>query len=297
MSLDQLLAGLKNQESGDGGGATSFIDVAEVRVFFGWEGYSDNVPKYFEYVPDSTDGRTRARAECEAYIKTDTMSQWAGFAKDGICIEIYGDDIPTHKDGKFEWGNSVSFANQYESDANISKLTEEEKAKITGPMPYNLVIDALKEHITVADWKPHWCKLEQKINQWQKAKGKTNKKGYDKRLYVIQHVYTNEAEAKADAETIKAEQAFNQPQSVNGQLSPKAHETWGEGGLRSNDEILEYLRGEKDNIRDAIRDAKKGIRTPKNVKLGSDEAEDFAAEGYGISLEDFALIGVVEVPF
>ncbi len=297
MSLDQFLAGLKNQESGDEGGNVSFVDVAEIRVFFGWEGFSNDVRKYFEYIADSADDRLRAQAECKAYTDTDTTSQYSQFPRDGICTEIYGDDVPTHKDGKFEWGNSVSFANQYESDANISKLTEEEKAKITGPMPYNLVIDALKEHITVADWKPHWCKLEQKINQWQKAKGKTNKKGYPHRLYVIQRVYTLKAEAKADAETIKAEQAFNQPQSVNSQLSPKAHETWGEDGLRSNDEILKYLRGETDNILGTIENARNGIGTDKNEKLGQEAAENFAAEGFGISLKDFELIGVVEVPF
>ncbi len=304
MSLDQLLAGLENQESGSGDGDVSFVSIAKVRVFFGWEGFSNDARKYFEYIPGDADDRLKAQAECKLYTDTDTISQYSQFPKDGICTEIYGDDIPTHKDGKLEWGTFVSFANQYESDANISKLTSnfpqeeqaKEQAEIAGPMPYNLVIEALKDHLAISDWKPHWCKLEQKINQWQKFKGKKNKKGYDWRVYVIQHVYENEAEAKADAEVIKASNA--QPQIANdgAQLSAEAIETW---------KNLAALKKQKYAIQNTIERAIMGIGVTAieelgiaaNEKLNEADAQAYAAEGYGIKPEDLLLIGIGEAPF
>ena len=134
MEYDAFLEEVENQESS--GGGTIFTDIAKVRVFFCWQGYSNNLPKMFEYVLGNDDSKKAVRLECQKYIDTDTQSKYKNFPQEGIGIQIFGNDIPTHKDGGFHWGDSFSFASCYERDANIDdRLSDEEKASINGLMP------------------------------------------------------------------------------------------------------------------------------------------------------------------
>jgi len=263
MSFDAFEAEVENQESS--GGGTIFTDIAKVRVFFCWQGYSNNLPKMFEYVLGNDDSKKEVRTECQKYCDTDTQSRYKNFPQEGICVQIFGNDIPTHKDGNFYWGDSFSFASCYEREGNINELTNEEKASINGPMPYNLAIESIRSNRVLTDWKPHWVKITQEINQWQKAKGKTNKNGFPKRLYIVQQVYENEAEAKAEAEAINggAGQGVSQNNTADIQLSDRALEVWGEGGALSKTEILSAMRTQKTKIENFIGNALNGLGMEK----------------------------------
>ncbi len=282
MSLEAFLNEAEKPESSGGG---AFITVAKVRVFFCWQGWSNGKSELFEYAAGSAEAEAEAKVECQTYIDSGTKDgKYDQWPQKGICTHIEGTDVPTNAEGHFHWGDIEDFVKKYESDVNAN-FTEEELKLVSGPMPFNLVINGLKNNPSVADEKPHWVKLSQEINQWSKAKGKKNKKGYDLRVHVVQHVYTSEKEAKYDAENIKAGQATSQPQVDNGQLSAKALETWGS---------LEALKAKKAEIENAIQNAVNGIGSSKMSKA---KAQAHAAEGYVIEEADLATIGIEIVPF
>ncbi len=310
MSLDQFLAEGKEHEQEQGG--NDFATIAKVQVRWAYRAGIASTSVFFPYQYGDSEGKALAETQCQTKIGDERWSN--GKLKRpvfGFLTEVYGNDVPTSLEGFWKTEIWSDFIEARANDKTYAKMAEslsdEIKDSVRGKMPYTAIVDTLVEINAPMKLfeEPTWCKLTQEINQWDQLKvmeGKLKPRVYkDKetfyRYFLIRHVYENEAEAKADAETIKAEQSFNQSQSANGQLSTLAHKTWGEDGLRSNDEILKYLRGEKDNILGTIENAKNGIGPDKNEKLDQGAAEDFAAEGFGISLEDFALIGVIEVPF
>ena len=298
MSLEAFLAETEKPESGGSGGA--FITIAKARVFVCWQGWTNNMSEVFEFEPDNEEDKIRAKTECQTYIDSGS-NQFDQWPRNGICTHIFGDDVHTNAEGNFHWGDIVDFVKKYESDLTVfpggatkpSLFTEDELKLVSGPMPYNLVVEGIKANPNIADWKIHWVKLSQEINQWSKAKGKKNKKGYDLRIHIIQKVYANEAEAKADAEVIKAGQAqtMARPTVANGQLSTKALATWG----GDNETALAAMLKQKPAIENLIENAKNGIGPDKKLNLS--EAQEWAANALGFEADDLPFVGIELVPF
>ncbi len=292
MSLEAFLADVEKPESSGEGSA--FVTIAKTRVFLCYQGWTNGQSELFEYEAGDSQAEAASKVECQSYIESgvNDFDQWP---QKGICTHIYGDDVPTNAEGNFHWGDIHDFAKKYESDLNFPDNFTEDKLKlVSGSMPFNLIVEGVKDNPSVADWKIHWVKMSQEINQWSKAKGKKNKKGYDLRVHVIQHVYANEAEAKADAETIMGSRVF-QPQIGNGQLSKKAIETWGDKA-GTHEVALASLMEIKPKIENAINNAINGIGVPKKSET---DAQVYAAGGYNIEVSDLALLGIEieEAPF
>ncbi len=295
MSLEAFLAEVEKPESGGKGGA--FITVAKVRVFFCWQGWTNGVSELFEFKAGNGGAETEAEIKCQEYIDSgsNNYEQWP---QKGICTHVFGDWVPTNSEGKVHWGDTLDFVKKWESDTNFHKLSEDEQGLVAGPMPFNLVVDGIKAH--PAAFEQEQCvKMSQEFNQWTKAKGKKNKKGYDIRVYVIQHVYENKAEAEADAQLIKAGQGqtTTQPQVDNDQLSALAIETWGQEGALSIQETLDGMKTQKASIENFIQNLQNGIGAKGGKKLGIPESQIAAANGHGMEATDLPLIGISEVPF
>ncbi len=270
------------------GGSNTFVTIAKAQVYFCWQGWTNGQSELFEYRAGNNESSDVARNHCQNYIESgvNNYEQWP---QNGICTKIFGDWVPTNAEGKFSWGNIYDFVKKYESNKNSHKLAEDEQQKVTGPMPFNLVVEGIKTNPSVFE-QEQYVKMSQEINQWAKAKGKTNKKGYDLRVHVIQHVYKSKAEASVEVKAINASAGQDVSQSQpNIQLSDRAFETWGEGGALSKEEILKTMKTQKGNIETFIEKALNGIGMDK---MSLPDAQVFVANNHGMEQSDLPLIGI-----
>ncbi len=301
-------------EKPEGSSSSSFFTVAKVEISMAFRGGYKRTSEYFSF--SNSNDQSTARTKCQAYMDEIGENKWpSGDPKwpvIGVLTTLHGDDVPTSPSGK-RWETMpeniwMEFIEKNHSDltyANVFEpiLSEEVRASVRGSMPYTATLIALKEvNADELFHQPTWCKLTQEVNQWEELnvkRGKidpntyADKDGNEKtspyRFWVIRGVYANEAEAKADAEVIKAGNVQPQVANDGAQLSAEAIKTW---------KNLAALKKQEDNIIDTIENAMKGIGIPDNEKLSLADAQAYAAEGYGIKPEDLLLIGIgEEVPF
>lgn len=269
-----------------------WITIAKVGVSMCWQAFAAADTKVFNYWYEDTKAKVDAKRQCQAYLNDvhgKDADQWPQL---GISITVHGDDIPTHKDGKFKDGKDwIDFISKYQSDANLDKfrLGDEVLDRITGPMPYTVTLDTIKANPTLLSKIPLWCKLTQEIDQYAKAKG--NKRKYTdgngdekeaaRNFWVIQHIYAGEAEAKEDAIATKG--------------GDTARTTTG-NAVVSNEEQLKLWAPE---ISFHIGNAMKGIDGEGNPmdKLPLLKAKKYVAEDlYGIKVSDINNLNL-EIPF
>lgn len=117
--------------------------------------------KFFAYPPMSNKGtRDKVYADAQDYIaKENVMDKKGNLRKPykGLYLTIDGSVVPSHPDGRFEWGNSHEFINMTFGSLNAHAVNEY-ISNLSGPKPVGEFV---------------WCKIERIDDPERTEKGET----------------------------------------------------------------------------------------------------------------------------
>jgi hypothetical protein len=283
-SLELLLEGMKKRDPAPSG---DYDIIAKVMVSMAYQGYTEQKGfKYFRFDGSDQDA-TKAQAECNDYLEGTRNRPTRG-----IITTIYTEDNLTHS---FRFQNDwIDFVSDYfQDDICLDDLPDDQRALVTAPMPYTLLMNRLHELSEAGKSsfteQPTFCRISEEINQWRKVKeGKRkyidkegNPKEADYRIFVIKDVYGSKKEAQAVANKLQSSQvtgqsATGQPTTVQlptEEMSAKAIKAW----------------TTLDNL--------KTVESEINAKIGAGTPIMAVCAEYMIERSDLDLLKEVEVPF
>jgi hypothetical protein len=188
--------------------SSGFKTVAEVTIAMGYQAYVEGqgMTKIFTY--DKEDDATKAKAEARAYLEKHNPQGWP---QGGILLIVNGSDVPSHPDGKFEYGDREQFVPMFQSIASLDKFKPEIREKYKElsagraiKLPADLFVEKLKG-LGISE-KTFWAQLSQQVDWYAEARGKkvTRNKGTEDekevavRIFVIEKTYPNREAALAD---------------------------------------------------------------------------------------------------
>ena len=284
-SLDDLLNVLDEaeKEAGSSGGYKT-IAMAEIKL-----GYAvfTSPPQYFLYELNDKASKDQAIVEAQELANSSGV-KFNERSNHGIATTVFGGDKRlTHPETTRIEFDITRFTPAWQGET--AKLTDAEvELRGTAKMPYTAIRAGIQEANALALFDgPQWCMLREEIDGYQQAKGRKQvdkndeTKTYPWRIYVVEKVYANEAEAKAEAGQLKSGQA-----SSNGKLSPLAVENgWTESSL------LEMA----DTINEQLANATKGVAVDGSKLTGMNpvKAKQYIAGNYSVTVDDLALV----IPF
>ncbi len=261
-----------------------FETVALVKFSLVFQSGWGETAVWFKFDNNSKQSMTESKAEAFEY------SEYNGLKKKpqlGILMDM---PIETNLTAPEDFDrDDVWFTPSWQNDNLLSDnnafLSNEEKARVSGAMPYTALVDSLRKFPQILSIFV-WMKTEQIINQYSEAKGNKKDGKYPYRFHVPSEIYTNEAEARAavgidDNETlakIETNEFFD-----NRGLSKKAvSQGWTEESLKENLEVI------YEQIAAHVADA-------GNKNMSKAEATIFVCDKWSVEVIDLNLFG--EIPF
>jgi hypothetical protein len=263
-----------------------------VEMKLGFQVFS-SPPTFYPYVLHDEKSRQLAAAEAKVFAEANGI-KFSERSNHGVATIIAGgDNRLTHPASgtriEFEITNFVA---AWQGDS--CKLSDEElAARGSAKMPYTAVMDGIKaaNAATLFD-APQWCMLRQEVDGFQKAKGRKQQdkhddtKSYDWRVYVVEKVYANKAEAEAEAEQLQSDGSVAAAAADNNGLSELATKNgWTRNSLF---EVADTILNQLDN---AIKN--QGVNGEKLTGMNPVKARQYIADNYSISVDDLALL----IPF
>ncbi len=290
MSLDDFL-----DDPFDDGEAGIFVDIVEVKIQTAWQGgYSRNERKFFPFNPSINRWAEQnlAKSECQQYI---TAHKIEAFPNLGFLITI---PIDTHLTANEALTFDIEkFVNSYHSDkkqmGENGKLDKEQQALVKAPMPYDLVVNCLRD-FPECFGNFAWARIAQEIDQFSVAKGKVNNKGYPYRVYVVKEIFASREMAEQAAALMSDtdnEEDNNSDDEMSSFTDTETADTKGLSKLaRGTRWTIETLYDFYPTLLDDIVRAQAGINTPDEEPMSEYQAIVFVCENNAIEVDDFELI-------
>ncbi len=241
----------------------------------------ESLAKFFPYPAKSnTATRTEVFEQAKEYIAKNDIRGAKGKPRipmKGIQLTISGDDVPSHPDGRFEWGNSTEFISELFAKPNMA-VVNEYIGKLGQPLPIDNLV---------------WCKLERVEDEVRTAAGEmrtiSKKDDNGNVMYdddgkeITQEVpytitvpiasYTTRDEAIADMDVNEPDAAF--------ELSDKA-----KAGYQTVANLRNYASEMEAGITAYVSGEKMALEPKALDPMGEDEAIAKVADKYDVEVSD-----------
>ncbi len=291
MSLEDFL----DDPFDDSDGGNVFVDIVKIKIQAAWQGgYSREERKFFPFDPSTNRWAEQnlAKSECQQYI---TAHRIEAFPHLGFLITIPQDTFLTANEAlTFD---IEKFVNSYHSDKKQmeknGKLNDEQKALVKAPMPYDLIVNCLRD-FPECFGNFVWARVIQEVDQFSVAKGKVNNKGYPYRVYVVKEVFASQEMAEhaaalmsdpdneVDSDSDDEMSSFTDTETAStpdteGLSKTAQHTGWTVTGLREH----------YPHLLSRIENAQKGIGTQDNKSMTEYQAIGFVCDENAIEVDDF----------
>ncbi len=287
MSLEDFL-----DDPFDDSEAGMFEDIAMVKIETAWQGgYSREERKFFTFDPGKNKyAQHLAKMKCQKYIDDSGIE---AFPHLGFLITIPND---THLTANEALTFDIKkFVNSYHSDkkqmGENGKLDDEQKALVKAPMPYNLIVNCLRD-FPECFGKFAWARIAQEKDQFSVAKGTVNNSGYTYRVYVVKEIFASEEIARQAAALMTDNEVdSNSDGDISSFASTGDETTKGLSKLaRATRWTVDTLCDFYPTLLDGIEKAKSGIDTPDGKNKTGWQAIGFVCDENAIEVSDFELI-------